>query len=467
MATIKFNGITSPSGMVTFDRVPSILTVAEDYYGTYAFVRLIVGTGITQPTSDGQYRITVMGDTVTNVLSQDNETGKRFKVYADRSATAASIASALRDCQQLVAQFKIYASGTNVNLLSRTMGSIGVTASSNMVGLTASYNDGTIYSGLLGCKVRCDIYTDGDYKTTLEKRMHGDECSFDLSRVLAPYSTFGSLTPYSATVTTVDTSGVFVDVGNVSGYTTPGYLNQGSEPYLYCTSSPQLLLNRRDGLTVYGDALQFSVLSNAGFTYRYNVLKPDGTVLEETTANVTSSGLTDIFANLSDDALISGSVISLSAGTDTAEFRIIKPLKAADGYERICWRNEYGGISFFDFTGGDALSLNLEKKQYDKTMLDFYEEENFQHKKMMDAGTYKTVTMTSHLLTKDEAMQLLSLAKAEDVWMQRKEQDEVTGRFLLSELQEHVIISSVEVSKNDTYTNVYTAKIKFSYSIDR
>ena len=86
---------------------------------------------------------------------------------------------------------------------------------------------------------------------------------------------------------------------------------------------------------------------------------------------------------------------------------------------------------------------------------------------MKDNGTYKTVTMTSHLMTRDEAMQLLSLAKSEDVWLQRKEIDEVTGSEILVDRQEHVIISSVEVNKNDTYSNVYVAKIKFSYSLDR
>lgn len=467
MADISFNNITNPQSIVIFDGVPNIINVNEEIYGSNAVVTISVNQSISS-TYDGQYSIVVMGETITNVVSQANETGKRFKLYTDKGATALSIASALRNCQRLISLFSIYATGTTVVMNARAIGRLNVTASTDIPNnaVTISVSDGEIYSQLYGQKISADMIVNGEYRTTLEKRMYGDNCSFDVSGALAPYSKEGVLTPFTFTLKAIDTSGVLVPLGTVSGDTTTGYLLKGSDNYLYNTE-PQLMLGRKEGLTIYGDVMEVSVLSPSGFQFMYEVLAPDGTVLESSTESVSSYGITDMFFWIGQNAMLSGTVVNISAGTDTASYRIVKPLKAAEDYERVCWRNEVGGVSFFDFTGRDSETFSISKNLYNKSWFDFYTNDSFEHEKMSENDTRTEFTLRSHLLTQDEAEQFRSLSRASSVWLVKKEWNEVTEEMEMTTDRRHIILTGLEVTENDTYPGVFSATLKFKLSSEK
>lgn len=463
MADLMFNNIVSPQSIVIFDGVPNIINVNEESYGSNAVVQITVNQTPTA-TADGQYSITVMGETITNVLSQENENGKRFKLYSDIDSTALSISSALRNCQRLISLFKIYTTGNTVVMSARAIGMLNVSASSNIPNnaVSISVSDGIIYSQLYGQKINLDLSVDGVYVTTLEKRMYGNDCSFDISQALSPYAKYGRLTPFYATLKAIDTSGVLVELGEVDGNITPGYMLKGSNPYLYNTD-PQLLASKK-GLTIFGNVMEVSVLSPSGFQFRYEVLAPDGTVLESSTESVSTYGITDFFFWIGQNALTSGSVVNISAGTDTATFRIIKPLKAAEDFERVVWRNEYGGFSFFDFTGKDSQTFGMSKSLYNKSWFDFYSNDSFEHEKMRDNDTRTEFTLRSHLLTQDEANQFRSLSRASSVWLVKKEWDEITEQMEMTTARRHIIVTGLDVVENDTYPNVFTATLKYKLS---
>lgn len=467
MADLSFNGIVNPQGIVIFDQCPNIININEVKYGSKAIIQIVVGSVPVLVLRDGQYSITVMGETVTNVISRSNENGKRFKLYQDRAATAVSIASALRNCQKLISLFNIYTSGRSIYLEAREIGTLNVSVSSNLGSrLGISVSEGDVFSQLYGQNIIADVSVDGEYKTTLEKRMYGEDCSFDISQVLSPYAEYGKLKPFDVSLKAIDTSGALVDLGQVDGNITPGYLVTGSEPFLYNTE-PQLLIGRKEGLTTFGDVLELSVLSPTSYTLNYQIVSPDGTVLESSTESVSSTGLTDFFFWMGQPAMSSGSVVNVSAGTDTAQFRIIKPLKAADGFERLCWRNEYGGVSFFDFTGRDSQTYSLSKKTYNKSWFDFYTNDSFEHEKMADDDTRTEFTLRSHLLTQEEAEQFRSLSRASSVWLAKKEWDEVSEEMMLVPDRRHVILTGLDVTENDTYPGVWVATVKYKLSSEK
>lgn len=464
MADLTLNNVVNPQGMVIFDGVPNIVNVNEVVYGSKAIVQLT----ILQPPlvlSDGRYNITIMGETITNVVNPNNENGKRFKVYQDREAFASSVASALRNCQRLISLFNIYSSGRTVMLEARAIGRLDVTATSNIGAshLGISVTDGDVFSQLYNRRIQLDVNVDGEYKTTLEKRMYGKDCSFDISNVLSPYAKHGQLSPFTIGVKAVDNSGVMVNVGSVGGDVTPGYLVDDSMPYLYNTE-PQLLLSGNDGLTIYDKTMQVTVLSPDRFTFKYEVLSPDGTVLDSSTDEIYSSGITDLHFWSTDDAMESGSVFNISAGTQSASYRIIKPVKAAEKFERVCWRNEHGGVSFFDFTGNDSVSYNLQKTTYNKSWFDFYSNPSFAHEKMADNGTITEVQLRSHLLTEKETEIFRSLSRASAVWVPKREYDDATGKMEIITDQRPIIITSLDISENESYPGVFTATVRFRYS---
>ena len=128
----------------------------------------------------------------------------------------------------------------------------------------------------------------------------------------------------------------------------------------------------------------------------------------------------------------------------------------AEGYTRLSWRNEYGGISFFDFTGKYSDSDKLSTDTYEKSLFDYYDvTDAFQLKKVYDRGVQKTITVTSHLISKEGAKIFNSLAKSKSVWTYDEQGN-----------KKYVIISSVSVQEDNNYNDVFTGQVQFNYSYE-
>ena len=105
---ITYNGLSTNNALLTFCDVPNILKLKQVIGGRKCIYNFIVNTPFQSTVvSDGQYYITFLDETITNVMNPKNAINKKFYIAPDTTSTAASIAQALRCCPSIVAQFNV------------------------------------------------------------------------------------------------------------------------------------------------------------------------------------------------------------------------------------------------------------------------------------------------------------------------------------------------------------------------
>lgn len=472
--TIYYNNVENPSDMLTFTDVVNILKVDESISGDKAQYNFVFSGDLrSQVTANTQFYVTFLGETVSNVMNPSDAKNKRFYASGDPSGTAMSFARALRNCPSITADFNVIHSGTTVTVYAKTIGQkwsnisnfIQFNIPSNY--LTTSGTDGSAYSVFFGGKIDVDVYS-GDstdnynYVTTLEKNYYGDECAFDMSPVLSTLSEYGKTNPYQFVLSLFRADGEWQNIGNVSGNTTFGYLANQSDKYIYAFGANFLLNNRRGDngsiLYTYFNRIPFSVLcgSDTG-AFSVTVSCKDSIYNEIYTTGFTghrtsSNYIVEMEAIIPPQVFIDSYYIDISIGMNTVRFDVIKPLKATEYGQRLLWRNEYGGISFFDFTGSRSESDSVDIETYEKNIFDYYETEAFEKKRIYSNNYKKTVELTSHLLKEDGKWIFNSLMRSKKVWTV------VNGKTF------YIILKAIEVNEDQTYNNIYTAKLTYEYS---
>lgn len=473
---ITYNGVESPSNMVTFTEIPNILKVEEIQNGTKAVFTFFMGSGLRQTvTADTQYYVTLFGETITNVMSPSDAKNKRFYISDDNVATAMSMARAFRNCAGLNADYNIYVrqSDGGIVLEAKTIGK-KITSSNYLQRniplqyMGVSVQDGNAYSSLFDSKIQLDVYN-ADYNdlshyiTSLEKNFYGNECAFDMSPILSTFSDYGKTEPYTLVLNVFKDDGEWQILGSVSGYTAIGYHANQSEKYKYA-QGVQMLLNKGRGtngimkLYTYSNYIPYSVLCGSN-TSSWNVtVSVKDSAFNEIYSNIISAQRTssnyiiDGGVTIPQTAFTSGYYVDITLGADTTRFNIIKPLKATEYYQRIQWRNEYGGISFFDFTSARSETDNVDIKTYEKNIFDYYDTEYFEKKKIYSNDYKKSVSLTSHLMEEDGKWIFNSLMRSKKVWTS------VNGKTY------YIIPKSIDVAEDQTYNNIYTAKLTYEYS---
>lgn len=472
---ITYNNLSSPSNLLTFTEVPNILKVEEMVSGIKSDISLEFEGNLRQTvTADSQYYISILGETITNVMDASKANNKRFFISADEDGTAMSVCRALRNCGSLTADFNIIHSGNGVRLIAKTIGSKGL-ASPNSIQrnipsdkLTVSIGEGSSYSVLFNSKIDIDVYSgstsdDNNYVTTLEKNWYGNECAFDVSPVLATISQYGYTQPYELALQLIREDGEWQYLGKVSGNTTIGYHANQSDKYKYA-QGVQMLLNKNRGnngimtLYTYNNVIPYSVLCGLD-TGGWNVtVSVKDSAFNEIYANTTtgrrtsSNMIIDGGVTIPQTAMTNGYYVDLTVGVETTRFNIIKPLKATEYYQRILWRNEYGGISFFDFTGSRSESDSVDIETYEKNIFDYYDNEYFERKMIYSNDYKKTVSLKSHLMEEDGKWIFNSLMRSKKVWTT------VNGKVY------YIIPKSIDVEEDQQYNNIYTAKLTFEFS---
>lgn len=471
---ITYNNLSSPSNILTFTEIPNILKISENVTGTKCTIQFMMGDNLRQTVSaDSQYYITLFGETVSNVMSATEARNKRFYISDDAKSTAMSIASALRNCGGLNADFDIFGNGGTVEIIAKTIGKKITTANYLQRNIPAQYmsvsvQDGNSYSILFNSKIDIDVYDSAsvnvsNYITTLEKNWYGDECAFDMSPVLATFSEYGQTKPYSFVINVFREDGEWQNQGTVSGNTTIGYHANQSDKYKYAQGA-QMLLNKNRGtngtmiLYTYNNVIPYSVLCGSD-TGGWNVIVSvkDSAFNEvysytSTGRRTTSNMIVDTNATIPQTAMTSGYYVDITIGTQTTRFNIIKPLKATEYYQRIQWRNEYGGISFFDFTGSRSESDSVDIETYEKNIFDYYDNEYFERKMIYSNDYNKTISLKSHLMEEDGKWIFNSLMRSKKVWTT------VNGKTY------YIIPKSIDVEEDQQYNNIYTAKLTFEFS---
>ena len=471
---ITYNNLSSPSNILTFTEIPNILKISENVTGTKCTIQFMMGNGLRQTvTGDSQYYITLFGETISNVMAPESANNKRFYISDDAESTAMSIARAFRNCGGLNADFDIFGKGSTVEIIAKTIGNKITTANylqRNIPGdkMGVSVQDGSSTSILFNSKIQVDVYNSNEanvnnFITTLEKNWYGYECAFDMSPVLSTFSEYGQTQPYTFVLNVFRDNGEWQNQGTVSGNTTIGYHANQSDKYKYAQGA-QMLLNKNRGtngtmiLYTYNNVIPYSVLcgiDTGGWNVTVSV--KDSAFNEvysytSTSRRTSSNMIIDASETIPQTAMASGYYVDITVGTQTTRFNIIKPLKATEYYQRILWRNEYGGISFFDFTGSRSESDSVDIETYEKNIFDYHDNNEFERKMIYKNDYKKTVSLTSHLLEEDGKWIFNSLMRSKKVWTT------INGKIY------YIIPKSIDVQEDQTYNNIYTAKLTYEYS---
>lgn len=460
---ITYNGIYSPSeNILTFSEVPNILSISENISGTKGvFTFSFQGNLRSTVTSNGQYYVTFLDETVTNVMSAADAKNKRFFISQDTTATAASFARALRNCSSLAAQFNIIHNAYQVTIEAKTIGRIWTNYPNYLeTNISSQYlvingQDGTAYSDLFGSKIQIDVFTGettSDYVTTLEKNFYGNECAFNMSPVLATFAEYGTTQKYRLHLGIISESGSYRTPDNVFGNVTPGYQANQSDRYMYL-SSPNILLNKNRNQIryVYGQTIPFTIIGSGSTNITYTVKSSSLTTLTSTTESVIAS-FTDHEYTIPTSLYSNASYIDITMNNTTWRFKVIKPLKATEYYQRILWRNEYGGIEFFDFTGKRSETDSVDIETYEKNIFDFYTNPSYELKKIYKNDAKKQVKVASHLLDADGRWFANSLMRSKKVWTR------------INNKTHYIIPKNIDVQEDGTYNNIYTVELTYEYS---
>lgn len=474
MAEIYYNNVSSPSNMLTFTHIPNILKVSQPISGSKAVFYFDFEGDLRQSvTADSQYYVTFLGETVSNVMNPSDAKNKRFYISSDEDGTAMSFARALRNCGSIAAEFNIIHNGPTVTLYAKTIGQKW----SNMANyiqrniptdkLYTNGVDGNASSVFFGGKIdvnvfSADTYSKEAYVTTLEKNFYGNECAFDMSPVLSTFSDFGKTTPYLLSLDLVREDGEWQAIGSVTGKTTVGYMANQSNKYLY-SSGVQMLINNKRGvngsiLYTYINTIPYSTLcgDNTG-NWTITVSCKDSAFNEiykasQTASKTSSNNIIDSFVEIPTNYFRDSYYVDITIGNEMYRFNVIKPLKTTEYYQRIQWRNEYGGISFFDFTGARSETDNVDIETYEKNIFDYHDKDAFERKMIYKNEYKKTVKLTSHLMEEDGKWIFNSLMKSKKVWTT------VNGKVY------YIIPKNIEVNEDQNYNNIYTATLTYEYS---
>ena len=254
----------------------------------------------------------------------------------------------------------------------------------------------------------------------------------------------------------------------ISANTTIGYHANQSDKYLELEGVRMLMHNTREGNRmvryVYGDTIPYTVLAgyNVGGWDVYMSCKDSAFNQIGNAVHIqdqkygSSSFILDRGLTIPSSARSVCYYVDIWFGSDPSQyyrFNVIKPLKATEYYQRVEWRNEYGGISFFDFTGAKTETDNVNIDTYEKNVFDYYDTSTeFERKKIYKNDYDKTVKLTSHLMEEGGKWIFNSLIRSKKVWTY------VNG------MKYYIIPKSVEVTEDNTYNNIYKATLTYTYS---
>lgn len=471
---IKYNNVEEPQNMVTLTEIPNILTIYESNDGQKASVTFSFDGNLRQTVSaDSQYYISILGETITNVVDPANNNNKRFYISGDEDCTCMNVCRALRCCPSIAADFNVIHSGSELHIVAKTIGSKGLALANAITTnipndkLTISISDGYADSIVFGGKVAVDVYSGSsvndvqNYVTTIEKNWYGNECDFDMSPILATISDYGKSQYYELAMQLITADGEWQYLGNVNGNSVVGYHANQSDLFKYA-EGVQLLLNtnRNQIYYTYGNMIEFSLLCGQdrfgwdvdAYVYdsAYNLIHHYSSIGRRTNP---MNLIVDTNVLIDEEYFTDAFYVDLSIdGGEPVRFNVIKPLKATEYYQRVYWRNEYGGISFFDFTGQKSESDSIETETYEKNLFDYHTSHEFERKKIYSNNLEKSVSLTSHLMEENGKWTFNSLMSSKKLWT------------YVNDKIYYIIPKSVDIQEEQSRNNIYTARLVYTYS---
>jgi len=461
---ITFNDNTLGTAMLCYSRIPNILSLTESEYGNKAIIRLTFSDSLSAATSyDAQWTITILGVQFTSVITPSASNGRHFFVGSG-AATAAYMARALRTSTPISSQYDIWATNSTVTLQARQGGrkGIGTTAVQTNIStsnLQRTVTDGTTTSTLSGSRILVGVSIDGEYQTTMEKMAYGGECSFDVTPVIGTFGEDGGVHQFSLAINQLTADGTYNALGSTQSYITNGYSAVNSANYLY-PSAALPLVNRNCGQFVYQTPIPLSILKgvNVGsWEVKWVTLTTAGQQIASATTTYTNQTAAPLIVDMEIDVpmTVDTAYVDVTVGSNqTIRYEVIKPLKMTEGETRIYWRNELGGVAFFDFTSSERNEYTTTQIRYDKNDFDYYTADGYEGERLLDNQVAKETTLTSHLIKGKKNTKLFeSMAKTKRMWMY---DDDGSLQYLLPR--------SIQISESNDYNDIFQCTLTFTRS---
>ena len=466
---VYLNGSLNPSyKKIIFTGIPNILHIKDDEGDDFERLEITIdGDLFSSVTGNSQYHITINGDTIANTTDANNSINKNFYISASNNSTANSIVKALRACPRLASGYDVYQVGLSntIWIKAKSAGAKGMTIESNIpsANLTSTLHQGATSSELTDAKIDVDVYESGNYVTTMEKSFYDSNVYFNVSPVISTFAEYGKAKPFQLVIYS-NKNGVINELKTINDFETSigYYANQGDSVLYY--GGTQLAMNVARGsskptfntmdLYVYDRIIPMSFYSKDEKEFKMKVKYLDSAKVEihsETKTFNFQHGLNDIEVILDTTYMKNAFYIDLSLEQGTLRYNVIKPLRATEDYQRITWRNSYGGLSFFDFTGEKSETRSVDGTTYEKQIFDLYETSRKEKEILYSRDVDFEVTLKSHLLSKDGTHIFNDLIQSKYAYTS------VNGETY------NIIISGCEVTETDT-NSIYEVTIKYKYS---
>ena len=331
---------------------------------------------------------------------------------------------------------------------------------------------------MFGSKIDVDVYTYGDYVTTLEKNFYNDEVSFNMSPVITTFAEAGGLTPYTFRISSI-VDGNYQLLGNVdTNYATVGYMCNQGKKYLELAYEDVVLAQNvsrgGDNRGYTNNTILYTYAPNIRVSYYKNMASRPYVVVryKDSAFNLISNTSSTTWPRTNNDYWLQDLTIDLDTeyfnqafyieveinGDIELCYKVIKPIKATEYYQRVFWRNSYGGVSFFDFTGQKTEARDVTTETYEKNIFGYYTDKlenkplNELEKAYNNEVKY-TVTLKSHLMENDGKYIFNDLIQSSNVWTY------VNGEYYT------IIVDSLSVDETDN-NNVFEATLKYHYSLE-
>lgn len=478
--TLKYNNIpsTSATSFVTLTDIPNLVEIdnSADGFSLASLEITISGSWSTASHVDPWF-VTINGETITGVDDFSNAINKNFFISSANTSTAASMAKAIRNCPSLAASFTVRSYQNKVELLARNKGAFTWNTQTNATAYTSfSATNGSVSDELIGGSVELSLL-DGssNFITSLEKNYYESGMAFDVTPILTTIAERGKTVPYKLEVSATKNDGTYTLLGSITGNSiSQGYMvNQGFK-YIPLGTLPEgwmIAQNVSRGsskgdrnntlLYVYGDTIPVS-------WYHKTLTSLSVEVMYLSSAHATEHTETKTLTDSSNGWLHNAEILLNSTYKRDAYYialrfysnnttygylvyNVIKPLKATEYYQRIYWRNSYGGVSFFDFTGQKSETRDLEVTTYTKNIYDFYTQDRNEKDMIYENEVKYAVTLKSHIIEQDGIYIFNDLIQSPEVWT------EINGEAY------GIILDSVSVDE-DNRNNLFTATIKYKFS---
>lgn len=459
MASVKLNGNVSPSNMLCFSDSYNILEYNATVTGTNAYVLFTV-TGLSTNTD---YYLTVLDETITSTDEVKNATNKRFYVSSNNATTAYYIARALRCCDSLNADWNITNQSNTVLMTAKTMGnkisSSDIDTNMNLSPYIVTGTSSNLYGGFVNLRLSGDTGT-----VELQKNISDNYTSFNISPLLASIAEYGKIKPFNTRLSNVTNDGTYQELlSGATNYVTYGYKTNYSQPFLPMTAR-MLINNQCDGDTLtlytYSNIIDFSIIYDSNYTtYTWTAYRNDMSRIQSGTSTPPPSGnqLKDLSVIIPNNIFPQTYFVDISYGASTIRWNVIKPLKMTDKYTRVYWRNEYGGISFFDFTGSVEETFSVNMDTYNKNFYNYYRTSERAEKIPYKNESGKEITLRSHIIDAKGRYVAVSLINSKKAYIVGSD-----GYIYLRKLINH---KSIDVNEIDGYKGLYEITYTFEYSI--